>query len=290
MSEYLFELPPKNLKEAARKFRQLHHPIWTENKAKLIGRYLYYFVLITKHGSYIDGFAGPQEPDNEEMWAAKLVLESRPRWLRHFYLCELSAEKVKMLESLRDSQPRKTKKEPRRTITICAGDFNATVGKMLAEHPVPDKEAAFCLLDQRAFECDWATVATLAAHKKAGNKIELFYFLPNAWLDRSVSGLKDKQGALAKWWGDTSWNQLLARRGIDRAKYACERFRSEFNYKHVYPFPIYERREGGKMMYFMIHASDHEEATPLMYRAYNKALGTRETAEQLEFLTSTPAP
>ncbi len=49
---------------------------WTENKAKLIERYLFYFVLVTKHGTYIDGFAGPQGvPQN---WAAQLVLETEP--------------------------------------------------------------------------------------------------------------------------------------------------------------------------------------------------------------------
>lgn len=41
------------------KLKAIRRPIWTENKAKLIERYLYYFVLITRHGTYIDGFAGP---------------------------------------------------------------------------------------------------------------------------------------------------------------------------------------------------------------------------------------
>jgi hypothetical protein len=41
------------------KFKPAERAIWTENKAKLIERYLFYFVLITKHGAYIDGFAGP---------------------------------------------------------------------------------------------------------------------------------------------------------------------------------------------------------------------------------------
>ncbi len=36
-------------------------PVWTDNKAKFIMSYLRYFVLLTKHGTYIDGFAGPQE-------------------------------------------------------------------------------------------------------------------------------------------------------------------------------------------------------------------------------------
>ena len=32
----------------------------------LIQRWGYYFVMVTKHGTYIDGFAGPQDPNNEQ--------------------------------------------------------------------------------------------------------------------------------------------------------------------------------------------------------------------------------
>ena len=64
----------------------IKNPIWTKSKAKLIEKYLYYFVMITKHGTYIDGFAGPQKLDKPAMWSAKLVLESEPRWFRNFYL------------------------------------------------------------------------------------------------------------------------------------------------------------------------------------------------------------
>src|SRR5438067_1406323 len=107
-SESLFELPPQDLRKAQRKFRQLGYPIWTENKAKLIERYLYFFVQITHSGVYIDAFAGAQEPDKPNMWAAKLVLESRPRWLRRFYLFELNKAKVRALRQLREDQaPRK---------------------------------------------------------------------------------------------------------------------------------------------------------------------------------------
>ena len=35
------------------------HPVWTDNKASLISRYIYCFELVTHHGTYIDGFAGP---------------------------------------------------------------------------------------------------------------------------------------------------------------------------------------------------------------------------------------
>jgi hypothetical protein len=63
----LFEFgDPPVQRSSVVKLRPLRNPIWTENKARLIERYLYYFVLITKHGTYIDGFAGPQYEDRPD--------------------------------------------------------------------------------------------------------------------------------------------------------------------------------------------------------------------------------
>ena len=79
--------------------------MWTAHKAHFIERYLYYFVLVTKHGTYIDGFAGPQQPDDADMWTAKRVLESEPRcWLRHFYLFDLLPTQVARLQDLKQAQ------------------------------------------------------------------------------------------------------------------------------------------------------------------------------------------
>ena len=38
-------------------FKSLRFPLWTQNKARLIQAYLRLFVYITRHGTYIDGFA-----------------------------------------------------------------------------------------------------------------------------------------------------------------------------------------------------------------------------------------
>jgi three-Cys-motif partner protein len=285
--EFLFELPPADLKVAEKKFKE-RNPIWTGCKAKLIERYLFYFVQITYHGTYIDAFAGPQEADKPDMWSAKLVMESSPRWLKNFFLFELDPAQVKLIRQMRDSQPppNKSKREPKRKVEIYEGDFNKSVTKMLSENPIPAKEATFCLLDQRTFECDWASVQTIASHKNGGHKIELFYFFPEGWINRSIAALRHgKEEKLQKWWGCSNWKALLSKQGAMRAKYVADRFRSELSYKHVYPFPIYEKKdEAGRVMYYMIHASDHDEAPALMWRAYGKALDIKETAEQLEFL------
>lgn len=287
MSEFLFDLPDPDPARSLRTFRQLPYPIWTENKARLIERYLYYFVMVTHHGTYIDAFAGPQKPSKLDMWSAKLVLESRPRWFRTFHLFELDPSKVDMLNALIAAQPLrdKSKGEPKRVAMVYAGDFNTNIASVLATNPIKPQEAAFCLLDQRTFECDWSSIKRVAEHKAGTNKIELFYFMPNGWFDRAFSAVKDKETRMRRWLGTTDWRPFAEARGHVRAKMLCDRFKSELGYKHAYPFPIFEREGGsGKTMYFMIHASDHDDATPLMYRAYNKALGIEEPAEQLEFL------
>lgn len=273
MKEFLFDMPPENPQAAKRTFRQLEHHIWTESKANLIQHYLQGFVFVTKHGTYIDGFAGPQNPDKHEMWSAKLVIQSQPRWLRHFFFFETDQAKVETLQQLISSQSPRAKGEPKRTFKVYSGDFNSNIHEMLSDYPVSDKEAAFCLLDQRTFECKWSSVKAVATHKRGGNKIELFYFLANSWMDRSISGLNDPEGEMNKWWGDTTWKKLVERRGIERGLYLAERFKMEFGYKYAYPFPIFGRKDGGKMMYFMVHASDHQDATPIMFRAYKKSVG-----------------
>jgi three-Cys-motif partner protein len=100
----LFDLPPNE--GTTLTFKPLRHPVWTENKARLISRYLYYFILITKHGTYIDGFAGPQQAELHESWAARLVLEIEPRWLRSFFLCDRDPQKFQALLELKDKQPK----------------------------------------------------------------------------------------------------------------------------------------------------------------------------------------
>jgi three-Cys-motif partner protein len=271
----LFDIPKETNRVTL--FRRLRHPIWTENKAKLIERYLYYFVLITKHGTYIDGFAGPQEPEKPEMWAAKLVIESEPRWMRHFYLFDSDEVQTGRLKVLKDSQPD-------RNIQIYPGDFNKLVHDFLSGRPIKEKEACFCLLDQRTFECHWSTLDALAKYKTAGMKIELFYFLPTGWIDRAIAATKNTE-SLIRWWGRDDWFELRGMKPPERALLFSNRIKEEFGYGSVTPWPIFERSTGGRIMYYMIHATDHIGAPNLMYRAYHKAVGVKEPPEQfvLEF-------
>ena len=278
----LFDIAPYPIEEPGLRFQNNAGPVWTNNKARLIQRYVRYFTFITKHGTYIDTFAGPQESDHPDSWAAKLVLEQEPPWMRNFALFELNAAKVSRIKEM----VAKLKPVPKRDIKVYAGDMNQNLKEYFRDFPIKDKEATFCLLDQHTFECDWATVEMVACHKGAGNKIEQFYFLAQSWIDRAEAGMKnEKEERLNRWWGNDGWKTLLQKPGLQRGFFLADRFKTELGYKYAYSFAIYENppSEGhGKVMFYMIHASDHPEAPKLMLRAYNKAVTPLEPIEQME--------
>ena len=258
------------------KFKPVRNRIWTEQKAKLISRYLRRFVLITKHGTYIDGFAGPQYNDKEDAWTSRLVLESEPRWLKSFFLCDIDANQVARLNAMVSGQPAK----PKRHVEVLAGDFNQNIHTVLQSNKIREGVATFCLLDQRTFECDWSTVQTLAQAKKS-EKIELMYFVPTGWFERAVSGLNDKS-RVERWWGRSDWQQLTEMNKDVRALAFCDRFKKELGYKYTSHWPIYDKEGGtGRIMYHLIHASDHRDAPYLMSRAYRTATKSLPPQEQL---------
>jgi three-Cys-motif partner protein len=274
----LFPLPPESPAEP--KIDQLRIPVWTKNKAKLIERYLYHFVLITKHGTYIDGFAGPQQPSHPEMWAAKLVLDSEPRLLRHFYLFDKKKEQVKRLADLKKAQPQLKD----RSIRIFHGDFNEEIRPLLHRNAIRKTEATFCLIDQRTFQCHWETLVNLAKYKAAEKwKIELFYFLAVGWLPRALSAVRNTS-LLEKWWGRDDWSRLKGMPAQQVKNEIVSRFKSELGYKSAKPWPIYERQGSSVIMYYMIHATDHDEAPKLMNRAYHLAVQPKETPEQFKLI------
>jgi three-Cys-motif partner protein len=240
-----------------------------------IRHYLRYFVQITKHGVYIDGFAGPQSFDHLDAWSAALVLDSDPKWLRSFFLCELSARGVKALQRLVEVQSDARDKKGRmvnRKIEVLPGDFNQTIGTVLCNGKIAQKEATFCLLDQRTFECHWATLERLAAFKQPPhNKIELLYFLGVGWIHRAFAGIRDTE-KLLRWWGRTGWEDLKGISSWDIAQLVRLRFEKELGYRFAAAYPIFDRDEGNRIMYYMIHASDHEEAPALMVRAHSRAV------------------
>ena len=278
--QFLFDsagFPPADHVPAEPELKSIDRPVWTDNKAHFIMRYLRYFVFITKRGTYIDGFAGPQAECVTDCWSAKLVLESEPRWMRHFHLCDEKRSQVTLLEALKSVQP----PLPGRDVNIYSGDFNSKVDEILQAGTITEREATFCLLDQRTFECQWSTIKKLAEYKSSGHKIEIFYFLANGWLERALAGQKDLD-VLARWWGRDDWIDLRKMSRDERRDALVLRFKKDLGYQSVKAWPIFERENGGAVMYYMIHATDHPEAPTLMSRAYRNTVSPLEPIEQLK--------
>jgi three-Cys-motif partner protein len=147
------QLPQALPKLPEKDFKPLRFPLWTQNKARLIREYLRLFDFITHHGTYIDGFAAPEDPSRPEMWAAKLVLEIEPKWFREFWLCDADPKGVSRLEALKAEH-----RGPKRRIKVLPGDFNESVSTILKSGTIGEKPATFALLDQRTFECESRTV------------------------------------------------------------------------------------------------------------------------------------
>jgi three-Cys-motif partner protein len=250
-------------------FKSLVHPLWTENKAKLIQEYIRLFTFVTKHGTYIDGFAAPQRRQLKELCSANLVLQAQPQWIRELWLCDIDPKGVELLQEIQTEQA-----SPKRKITVLPGNFNSTVDQILDAGTIREKTATFALLDQRTFECDWATVQKIARHK-TGHKIEIFYFLATGWLDRSIAAVSRPGTAerLEKWWGNPDWRDLRGVQSAIRGMDVAARFRTELGYAYAHPYPIHNQHRGGRIMYHMIHATDHAAAPPLMQRAYRKVSG-----------------
>lgn len=263
------------------KYPRVTQPVATKFKAEFIAGYLFQFALVTKHGNYIDAFAGPQEERGESTaWAARRVLEEQPRnfGINDFYLFEQKPAQFRRLEALR-----KEHKNHRGRIHLKRGDSNVLVPELLASGSVKPNQAAFALLDQRAMECSWALVEELAEFRRGeGTKTEILYFLPVGWLHRTLSSASRKKAE--KWWGGPSYQKLLGLRKPELGRVVAERFRDELGYSAAAPWDFYRREEGDTLEYTMIHATDHPRAPRLIHAAYNQLGYAREPAVEQAML------
>lgn len=71
-----------------------------------------------------------------------------------------------------------------------------------------------------------ATRPTIAV---SSGRVEIFYFLPQGWLDRALAAQRDLS-VLDRWWGRSDWGQLRDMRPHDRAQIMVERFKAELKY------------------------------------------------------------
>lgn len=240
-------------------------PPQTDAKSKLIAEYITLFQKVTKGGLYIDGFAAPQSREHPEAWTARRVLEIEPKRLRTFWLCDIDKEGLSHLGALKGLHHRKP---TFRRVFVYDRDFNVSVTEILKSDRLTRAAAIFALLDQRNTECHWATVQALA-NRAGRTKIELLYFLGTSWMHRSLSQSKtaDRLAEIEAWWGNPDWRSLIKLSQPRIVDTVVRRFIDELRYKHVTPYAI-RQEDGGKALFYLIHASDHPEAPKLMGRAY----------------------
>ena len=252
-------------------------PRWTADKSSLIDEYIHRFLLVTRHGVYLDLFAGPQRVNNLENWSVRKVLDRRTEGnpaIRRYAVCDNDPKKIPHLRDLGS-------RHGNVSFRIYEGDANTLVRRMLQEARIGPNTACFCLIDQRTFECQWTTVELIARYKRGRFKIELFYFLAQAWIDRARRSYKYPEN-LEKWWGGSDYEEEFFKlRSFERAEALCRRFRDELNYTYASPFSIHRQGRGSRVMYYMIHASDHPKACSLMAQAYRKIESGERSGDQL---------
>jgi hypothetical protein len=104
------------------------------------------------------------------------------------------------------------------------------------------------------------------------------------WLQRSLQSVKDLS-KIRDWWGrDDIDLPLKTRHSEDLARLFQHRFIDELGYASALAWPIYQRADSGmgKVMYYMIHATDHKEAPLLMNRASKAVIMAPEPMEHLQ--------
>ena len=277
MSDQLFDPGPET--PAGTTFKSPRQPVWSKNKAKVISEYLKGFVHVTRHGTYIDAFAGPQTERFEQPWAAQMVLANEPKWLRNFHLFDNSSNQIHLLKRL-------ASEDSDRNVHVYLGDSNQVLPAKLPVGSIREREASFCLLDQRTFECEWQLCEYISRLRPDSMKVEQFYFLANYWMPRSLSSISTVEGErrVVAWLGQDDWRSFASLDSPERVELFVQKFRTELGYRFVNPWPIYRKDRGrGAVMYYMIHASDHSRAPKLMYSAYSRAVDAPEPIVQLEF-------
>ncbi len=69
----------------------------------------------------------------------------------------------------------------------------------------------------------------------------------------SSSGIRKSDKALL-WWGKPDWQDLRRMTSYQIVESVCERLRVELGYTCVAAYPIFDKDEGDRVMYCMIHA------------------------------------
>jgi len=172
---------------------------------------------------------------------------------------------------------------------------NATVGKLMgemlnySEQTGPLAEVCRLIVARMLQDGSAVSPAQAQAQDKQQEDLDLKRsqvlrqlkdeFLANSWQERAFAAQK-KVHVPAAWWGREDWKKVRDMGRDDRRDAFVDRFKRELSYKSVKAWPIYGRNNGGALMYYMIHATDHPEAPKLMSRAYHATVSPSGPFEQ----------
>ncbi len=261
--------------------------IWTKGKLDVLRRYLDAFTTTTKFKSgktiYIDAFAGEAENrdrlTNEALdGSARIALSvSDPSFsILRFFETERNAP---TLESVlrRDF--------PGRDFEVRGGDSNELVPSELALLKQFNWAPTFAFIDPNSTEAEWRTLVALADFKKGRRwKAELFYLFSPPMFQRllRVDGndvRPQDRDAISAVFGTSEWEHIYLARLNDEIKPAEARdeylnlmrwrMESVLGYKWTHPLEV--RNEGGRIIYYMIFATDHPVGHEIMSDVYAQA-------------------
>ena len=95
-----------------------------------IDEYIHLFLVVTKHGVYLDLFAGPQRASDTTNWSVRRVLDRRSVGnpaIHHYAVCDSDSRKAQRLRDLGQRHP---------SFCVYEGDVNRLVNVMLEDAPI----------------------------------------------------------------------------------------------------------------------------------------------------------
>jgi three-Cys-motif partner protein len=261
--------------------------IWTREKLQILERYLTAFNIAAKRSKeriYLDLFAGvpvnlDRKTGEEISGSPRIALSmTNPPFTRlHFF--ELPGNARKLEDALRAQYPD-------RGLVVHPGDCNEAIVGALKDLAPLRWAPTFAFIDPAGPDFHWQTLVRLSDHRRREKtKVELWLLLPVDLFVRTLpveGGVQVRPEDAAKitdMYGTDDWKHIYAARlrddisaGDAREEYVnLMRYRLEvvLGYRWTHPFEVLN--EGGRPIYHMIFATDHEAGTKIMTAIYNKA-------------------
>jgi three-Cys-motif partner protein len=275
-----------------RKIRDAH--VWAIDKLEIVRQYLPRFGNACKNRAptfyLVDGFAGPGinriKETGELVWGTPLLgLQSQPE----FSSCVFMDYGKKNVQSLK---ARTEMFGPRAIVE--RGDSNVDLIPLMREH-VNERCPSLVLLDPEGGELSFDTVLDIAKFRKGKFKAEQLILL--ATHTGFMRGLFLKKPP-PKWapemmhrvFGTDGWTAIYERRlnedisSGEAVREYVDLYRYQIKYKLGYEWvlarPIREKGWTGRVLYFLVFATDHRAGHDIMDHIFKTVVGERPPAPE----------